>query len=523
MQVITSGFFVGQGFGAYVFQRTAAGSWSNTTFLPQGGVGGGGNPEYGGPPVDVSGNRAILGSVADQGVGQPLAALASLYERDASGVWHLVTQLVPGHPVTGRSSNARVSIAGDIAAVDQAIYERDAAGTWSRTATLELPGVPSTTRLVVDLAASGRAIASAPGGIAYTFQRQPDASWLPVAKLETSNGSTISAAAIGSGGAIARAGNSAYVFETAQPAGQFSTLNDFNGDGRADILWRNAAAFKNALWFMGGTGISSQDFTTDLDDSWTIAGRGDFNSDGKTDILWRQRDSGRLAVWLMDGARIASSGFLPPLDSSWGIEGVGNFSGDGGADIFLRHSSGTTAIWIMNGTQVDPIFTTSIEMSWSVAAVSNFDSNGTTDVLWRHTSGQTAFWLSAAPAGGVFSFASTRAFGPVVDSSWVSAAAGDFNGDGRGDVLWRHQSGLNAIWFMNGSALSSAYIATLDPAWELVAAGDFDGDSDADIMWSLNGKTAVWLMNGPNIAGSAFGPTLDTAWSARPKPTTNAP
>ena len=221
----------GQGFGAFVFRHNPGGSWTPPAFLPQTGIGGMGDPEYGGPTVDVSGDRAILGTVADVFPARPsTAAQAALYERGSGGAWQLVTVLLPGHPVNGRSSIAQVSIEGDIAAVDQAIYERDAGGTWSRTATLSLPGVPSTTRLIVDLAAGGRAIVRAATGPNYVFQREPDGTWTPTGTLAASDGATLGAAEIGAGGAISRAGaGRVLVFETDGPQ-QFSSLDPYLGN-----------------------------------------------------------------------------------------------------------------------------------------------------------------------------------------------------------------------------------------------------------------------------------------------------
>ncbi len=34
--------------------------------------------------------------------------------------------------------------------------------------------------------------------------------------------------------------------------------------------------------------------------------------------------------------------------------------------------------------------------------------------------------------------------------NWSIAGVGDFNGDGKSDILWRHTSGVNYVWYMNG-------------------------------------------------------------------------
>jgi hypothetical protein len=84
--------------------------------------------------------------------------------------------------------------------------------------------------------------------------------------------------------------------------------NDVNGDGKADIVWRNSDSGKNALWTMNGVSIASNDGINRVANlTWKIAGRGDFDGDGKSDLLWRNSASGANVVYLMNGATITSN------------------------------------------------------------------------------------------------------------------------------------------------------------------------------------------------------------------------
>jgi FG-GAP-like repeat len=65
-------------------------------------------------------------------------------------------------------------------------------------------------------------------------------------------------------------------------------VGDFNGDKKADILWRNNENLIG-MWLMNGTTISSQCSVGTTSPDWAIDGVGDLNGDGKTDIVWRNR------------------------------------------------------------------------------------------------------------------------------------------------------------------------------------------------------------------------------------------
>jgi hypothetical protein len=134
------------------------------------------------------------------------------------------------------------------------------------------------------------------------------------------------------------------------PSAPIHLLPDFNGDGKADLLWRHPTGLVD-LWLMGGPSISSTR-TYDIGWDWGVQGVGDFNGDGKADILWRHT-SGLGDMWLMNGPSIASANTHQyMIDMGWTIQGVGDFNGDGKADILWRHTSGLVDIWLMDGPTI---------------------------------------------------------------------------------------------------------------------------------------------------------------------------
>ncbi len=81
---------------------------------------------------------------------------------------------------------------------------------------------------------------------------------------------------------------------------------------------------------------------------WHETQLADFDGDGKTDIIWRNAITGATAIWLMNGGAIVAGGGLH-TDPNWEVTHVGDLNGDGKADLIWRHINGTTAVWLMNG------------------------------------------------------------------------------------------------------------------------------------------------------------------------------
>ena len=77
---------------------------------------------------------------------------------------------------------------------------------------------------------------------------------------------------------------------------------------------------------------------------------------------------------------------------------------------------------------------------------------------------------------------------------------GDFNGDGKTDLLWKRAStGSNYVTLMNGCTKGSyGYLGGNSDGLSIIGVGDFNGDGKTDLLWkrASTGSNYATLMNG---------------------------
>jgi hypothetical protein len=189
-------------------------------------------------------------------------------------------------------------------------------------------------------------------------------------------------------------------------------------------------------------------------------------------------------------------------DLSWEIAGTGDFNGDGDTDILWRNYgsgelSGWNVIWYMNnGWTTGFGYLNGIsDLDWRIAGTGDFNRDGRMDILWRnYGSGEFSGWnvIWYMDGEGIASFG--YLYG-ISDLDWQIVGTGDFNRDGHMDILWRNYgsgefSGWNVIWYMDGEGIAGfGYLYGIsDLSWQIAGTGDFDNDGDMDILWRYYGS-----------------------------------
>jgi hypothetical protein len=217
----------------------------------------------------------------------------------------------------------------------------------------------------------------------------------------------------------------------------------------------------------------------------------------------------RAVAWLLGRTAPDSVEFFYPAISqeNWRVVGQGDFDGDGTADVLVeRPATGEAAVWFMDGTHVartKPLTPAGPGAFWNAAAAGDFDADRKPDILWRNSkTGELLVWLM----NGV-SMTSARPLTPdAADPGWNLVGAGDFDGDGQQDILWRQGATprLN-VWFMNGTArVRSEDVSPANPdgRWNVAGTGDGNGDGKTDIFWRnyVTGDATMWMMSGARMA-----------------------
>jgi streptogramin lyase len=300
---------------------------------------------------------------------------------------------------------------------------------------------------------------------------------------------------------------------------------DANGDGKSDIIWRNSDTGATSIWLMDGaspregSGLTSLQFSNN---TFALAGTGDFNADGREDLVWHSSD--QTFVWTMNGTTAdADSGPAPSYWNAWTLAGVGDFDGDGNSDFFWRSGS-TNEIWFMDHRN----FRSSLRLgdvggNWHIAGIGDFNNDGRSDILWRNdVDGASSIWMLYDRGVESDSGATNLQIGP----SWRVGGTGDFNGDGYSDVLWRNTiTGQNIIWLQHGTvtiAGSGTTNPVPDTTWGVAGIGDFNADGRSDILWRnpQTGATSIWMMDGITVgAGSGILGNIPPPWQiVGPKP-----
>ncbi len=459
------------------------------------------------PLADVSGAGAAISLEALPG-SESLAASVTIANH-GSGV--LAWRLSPSASWIKLSRVQGVSLGTDIGSVPQAVKiyadARDLTpGTYNGAVTVEslyASGVPQSILVTLDVsmqAASprtGDVSGDGKSDVVYLCCSDYASTWLA-------------------------AGNGVFSVGTFRPWAGYGMRSgswrsgDFNGDGKTDLIHHCCPDYAN-IWLSNGDGtFSVRSFQPwpDYDMAAGLWHTGDFNGDGKTDLvhLW-SRDYAN--VWLSSGdGSFTLGGFRPweGYDIRAGSWRTGDFDGDGKTDLIHMWDNTHANIWLSSG---DGTFSVRPFQPWpeyDIQAGSwqsgDFNGDGKTDLIHRCCSDYANVWFSAGD--GAFSVAVYKPW-PDYDMQVGSWQLGDFNGDGKTDLVHVWSRDYANIWLSSGDGTFTVAAFQPWPGYDLQTgswqSGDFNGDGWTDLLHLCCHYVQVWraLGNG-SFAIDAFQP-----------------
>jgi RHS repeat-associated protein len=259
--------------------------------------------------------------------------------------------------------------------------------------------------------------------------------------------------------------------------------------------------------YLQGTSFSSNQANsrTDLKKGGVKYTPGDFNGDGKTDLIITT-DSG--SVWQINtGTGCGYQAYqIQYSNSSYTLGNVqftpADLNGDGRTDVIATTSAGS--YWLLsNGTgnsyrQVQAHSRSDLSLGKVQFTTGDFNGDGKTDIIATTASG--SYWYHSSGTGNSYQiyYANLRA---DLHLGEVQFTPGDFNGDGKTDLIYTTSAG--SYWYISDGndqpyhAYSPYYRVDLTYGKVQYIPGDFNGDGKTDLVVSTS-QGSYWYISTGN-------------------------
>ncbi len=283
-------------------------------------------------------------------------------------------------------------------------------------------------------------------------------------------------------------------------------VGDVNGDGNLDLVGSGDAG--TYLLLGKGTGTFSAPREIASAQAGFPEALADVNGDHKLDVVLAP-DNGKIGVMAGDGHGHFAPAQYFASGSQFQVRGVRvrDFTGDGKPDIAALTGGGVSLLDNLgSGRFASPSQYTAGSGPVALAA-GDFNGDGKVDLAVADADSQDIALLFGAPGGFKAPVASDA--GLEVDLVGALIAAGDFNGDGKPDVVTAgYDTGTLGVLLGNGDGTFRTTSIDLGFGTDLqaVAAGDVNGDGKTDIVL-VNGAigfahVGVMLGNGNGTFGA---------------------
>jgi hypothetical protein len=293
-------------------------------------------------------------------------------------------------------------------------------------------------------------------------------------------------------------------------------------DGTTSIFSPDAASNSLMLSFIetDGTVDNPQLLTVGVGPASIAAA--DLNGDQKADLVITDAEAGKIYVELATGAGLFASPVTYSLGTQPGALALADVNGDGKPDVIAGDATGIDVLLGKGDGTLDPVKTFPAGGSLSSVTIADFNSDGKPDVAAANAaSGGVSLFLG----NGDGTFQGVRTIALTGSSVPLSTVTGDFNGDGKPDLIVAFsqsdptQPGGIAVLLGKGDGTfrSPANITLPGPlATAALIAGDFNGDGKLDIAVVINGPTSNQVVVLLGKGDGTFQPPVTTNTNTAP-------
>ena len=294
----------------------------------------------------------------------------------------------------------------------------------------------------------------------------------------------------------------------------FNAKGDIDGNNISDILFQYTGGDNQlGFWMNGKNDWRGQGMAQPTD--WEVKGAFDMNVDGKADVVL----VGNVTVNGVKGAYIGyydggdtskwvNIGYLTNMDDiNWNVK-VANITGTRGTSSIIWHDQdhGVLGVWT-DGTDNWIQIKGGFSGDWVLKGAGDFNGDGKAEILFDY---QGTFYTT--DINGNLTNLGTG-FGSA--QGWEFAAIGDFSCDGQDDmILFNKENGL-VVKLEDGLTKSWKKLGQLDANdWFVVGAGDYNGDKKDDLLVRQKSTGMLGYYDGGDFSKwREIGRGVDSNWT----------
>ena len=222
---------------------------------------------------------------------------------------------------------------------------------------------------------------------------------------------------------------------------------------------------------------------------WRVVGAGHFKG-AKVDydgVLLYNGIGNTFAAWT--DLNDPSYGYvdLCHVEDSFNTCAVADFDGNEYDDILIYDNNGSFGV-VLDGTTYKDIWHVDNPASnpWKILGAGSFGGKEDKLIVENTSNGHLYLWQNNDPSFKTWNWSQTD-IGYLGDSKFM--VSGDFNGDGKDDIVIQKSNGEMWCWD-DGNSVNARWIGNLDSSFAVEAVGDYNADGKEDIL--LREQSSGW-------------------------------